>query len=218
MTFRPLARLVAAASIASLAVLATACSSAAPGAEPSQSAKPGTAAPTEPSSAPDAGPSEPTAIAPTCENIVSESTVEQFGEAGWAPKPPDIMLGQKQPDGAFCVRGDLLRPGRDFMIGETQLDGAFCVWGDYSGPGSDNVAILGWSPLSKAEASEAQNELIDAGWIREDAGNETYITENPDYAIAVDENGYGMTYLFGDGWVSVADSKQALQLINAPRP
>ncbi len=194
MTFRPLARLVAAASIASLAVLATACSSAAPGAEPSQSAKPGTAAPTEPSSAPDAGPSEPTAIAPTCENIVSESTVEQFGEAGWTPKR------------------------HDFMIGETQLDGAFCVWGDYSGPGSDNVAILGWSPLSKAEASEAQNELIDAGWIREDAGNETYITENPDYAIAVDENGYGMTYLFGDGWVSVADSKQALQLINAPRP
>lgn len=194
MTFRPLARLVAAASIATLAVLVTACSSADPGTEPSQSAKPDTAAPIEPSTTPDARPSQPEAVAPSCENILSASTVEQFGEAGWTVK------------------------SHDFMIGETRLDGAFCVWGDYSGPGSDNVAIFGWSTLTQAEASEAQNELLDAGWIREDSGNETYITENPDYALAIDENGYGMTYLFGDGWVSVADSKQALQLISAPRP
>ncbi len=191
MTFRPLARLVAAASIASLAVLVTACATDDPDTTPSQGVGPSAEASTPPSLAPEE-PDAPEALAATCENIISAATMQQFTEAGWTVKQ------------------------HDFMIGETHLEGALCVWGDYAGPGSDNVAIFGWSPLTRAQASEAQNELIDAGWIREDVGRDVYITENPDYAIAVDEEGYGMTYLFGDGWVSVADSKQSLQLVNAP--
>ena len=53
--------------------------------------------------------------------------------------------------------------------------------------------------------------------MREDGNHGTYITEDPAYAIGIDDAGYGMTYHFGDGWVSVSETKQNLQLINAPR-
>ena len=44
-----------------------------------------------------------------------------------------------------------------------------------------------------------------------------YVTESPSTVIAPDENGYGITYLFADGQVTVADTKQGLLLIEWPR-
>ena len=72
-------------------------------------------------------------------------------------------------------------------------------------------------PTTEKEATAAQDELIAAGWLREDGNHGIYITEDPAYAIGIDDAGYGMTYHFGDGWVSVSETKQNLQLINAPR-
>ncbi len=31
-------------------------------------------------------------------------------------------------------------------------------------------------------------------------------------------DGYGLTYLFGDGWVKLADTRQSLILVDTPRP
>ena len=47
-------------------------------------------------------------------------------------------------------------------------------------------------------------------------GEGVYITEAKETTIAVDSEGYGMTYLFGDGWVKLADTKQGLLLIEWP--
>ena len=193
MTIRPLARLAAAASIATLAVLLAACTATDPSTKPSQSTSP-SANPSSPPSVKPSAPDTHEAIPATRDNIVSERTLQQFADAGWTAK------------------------NFDFMIGETVLrDGAYCVWGNYSGPGSDNVAIFGWSPITNAEATAAQQELITAGWIRENGDAGVYITENPEYAISLDDGGYGMTYLFGDGWVTVSETKQSLQLVGAPR-
>lgn len=192
MNFRPLARIAAAASIASLAVLLAACAGETPSTPPSQSAAPVDNPVTKPSTVPD-NEVQPDELVATCENVISPSTLEQFTNANWTAR------------------------SHDFMIGETTLtDGIYCVWGDYEGPASDNVAIFGWSPITKTEATTAQNELIAAGWIREASDGGVFITEDPNYAISQDENGYGMTYLFGDGWVTVSDSKQNLQLVGAP--
>ncbi len=66
-------------------------------------------------------------------------------------------------------------------------------------------------------AEDAQANLVSQGWVREDGADGVYITESPEMTIAPDEQGYGMTYLFGDGWVIVADTKQGLVLIEWPR-
>ena len=56
-----------------------------------------------------------------------------------------------------------------------------------------------------------QQTLVDQGWVRESRRDGVYITESPETAIAKDDQGYGMTYLFGDGWVTIADTKQGLR-------
>ena len=56
--------------------------------------------------------------------------------------------------------------------------------------------------------------MIESGWRREDGADGIYITEDPQYAMGTDDDGYGMTYLFGDGWVKFADTRQSLLLID----
>ena len=73
-------------------------------------------------------------------------------------------------------------------------------------------AALWLAALAPGMAADASGT-----WLREDGNHGTYITEDPAYAIGIDDAGYGMTYHFGDGWVSVSETKQNLQLINAPR-
>ena len=68
-----------------------------------------------------------------------------------------------------------------------------------------------------AAAEKAEGDLVASGWKREEgAGDEVYITENPDWLAGRGADGYGITYLFGDGWVKVADTKQSLVLIDWP--
>ena len=42
------------------------------------------------------------------------------------------------------------------------------------------------------------------------------VTESSETTVATDEDGYGLTYLFGDGWVKYADTKQGLLLVRWP--
>ncbi len=64
-----------------------------------------------------------------------------------------------------------------------------------------------------ADAERAREGLEDEGWRSEESAQGVYVTEDPQYAMSTDEDGYGMTYLFGDGWVKVADTKQGLLLV-----
>lgn len=184
-------RIVSVAAGAALVLTAlTACS--APGtASPTPTPDAPTSAPqasVEPAATPDP---EPTPGALTCESMISAGTVTALTDAGWTAET------------------------KDFVIGDTTIpeeSGLLCFWGDYS-VGSDHGQLYGWAELSASAASDAQTSLLAAGWHREDAPEGVYITEDPQYAMGTDDDGYGMTYLFGDGWVKLADTKQGLILI-----
>ncbi|SDR72937.1 hypothetical protein [Microbacterium paraoxydans] len=129
----------------------------------------------------------------TCESMISEGTVAALTDAGWTAEP------------------------REFRVGDVELtQGLLCFWADFSVP-SDHGQMYGWSPLSIEEAERAQAGLEEEGWRSEEDAQGTYVTEDPQFAMSTDEDGYGMTYLFGDGWVKVADTKQGLLLIEGPR-
>ncbi len=176
------------------AALLTACSGS-PQAEPQQTrAAP---APTAPESEPTPTPTaEPASTGdPTCETLIGPSVVADFESLGWT--------SQAEP----------------FYIGSLEVvDGLQCVWADFDGPAGDHGQMFGWAQVSSEEAEPAQAELISQGWIREQAPEGVYVTESPDTRIATDDDGYGMTYLFGDGWVKLADTKQGLLLIEWPKP
>lgn len=171
-----------------LAFVLSACT-AAPQGDPTETPAqpPASAEPTE-------EPEEPVATTqpgadPTCESIVTPGTVESLTAVGWTYEQ------------------------QEFRIGEFILDeGLYCVWGDYT-VASDHVQVYGWAPIDAAMSSEAQAYLISQGWLREAADEGIYITEDPALALSTDDDGYGMTYLFGDGWVIVSDTKQGLLLI-----
>lgn len=189
---RPLPRLGAAFVLALTATLVTACASAAPEAESTET----TAPVTEETTAPETEETEAPVVEaedPTCETLILETTVKDFGSIGWTY--------EQQP----------------FYLGEGELEGGLtCVWADFAAPAGDNLQMFGWAPITAAEAASAQSTLVGAGWIREDAPEGVYITENPDTTITQDAEGYGMTYLFVDGAVTYADTKQNLLLIEAP--
>lgn len=154
-----------------------------------------TIAPVDPSATP--GPDETgSAVDPatvTCENLIGADLVEELTGQGWTPREDPFVIG------------DLALP-----------DGTACTWGDFDEMTGDDLLLFGWSPITADDAAVAQSTLEAEGWIREDGEDGVYITEDPSQAIAVDEQGYGMTYLFGDGWVTVSDTKQGLVLIERP--
>lgn len=167
---------------------------AAPDAQPTAAATP------EPAEAdPSAAPSEDeqetaTADEVTCETLVSPGVVENFAAVGWTAKQEPFRAGVTEVEG-----------------------GLLCTWADFdSGTGGD-LQSFGWAPIDAAQAQQAQHYLLAQGWIREQGDDGVYITESPGTIIAPDENGYGVTYLFGDGWVEQADTKQGLLLITAPQ-
>jgi len=184
----------------SLAVLAaativltlSACATAAE-AEPTPQSKPAhTTAPSpEPTSTPTTTPEpeETAGAAPTCETIIEPSTITALSEQGWTFQEKEFRLG------ADVVEG-----------------GIQCVWGDFT-VASDHVQVFGWARIDQPSSSAAQQKLFAEGWQRADSDGHVYITENPEFAIAVDDEGFGMTYEFGDGWVKVADTKRGLVLV-----
>lgn len=129
----------------------------------------------------------------TCESMISAGTVEALAAEGWS--------AQK----------------KEFVVGGVELpDGLLCFWADYT-VGSDHGQLYGWSPITDAEAAKAEATLIAEGWTREEGSDGVYVTEDPQFAMGTDDDGYGMTYLFGDGWVRLADTRQGLILIEWPR-
>jgi hypothetical protein len=128
----------------------------------------------------------------TCETLISASIQEEFASHNWT------------------YRQDV------FHIGETTIDeGIECIWGDYS-VATDHVQIFGWAPISSSDADAARAQLLAAGWVRIDDPSGDFVTENPDTAVTMDDEGYGLTYEFGDGWVTMSDTKQSLVLIERP--
>ncbi|MDY0909398.1 hypothetical protein [Microbacterium sp. CFBP9034] len=187
-------RLGAALVIALTAFLATACASQAPPAvQPDETiAGTPTAPPPESTATPtaDAGAEED----PTCETLIGEDIVADFESIGWSAQ------------------------AEKFYLGDLELEhGVQCVWADFEGPAGDHLQIFGWAPISEEDAAPAQAALVGEGWVREESAEGVYITEPKETTIAVDDEGYGMTYLFAAGWVKLADTKQGLLLIEWPK-
>lgn len=130
---------------------------------------------------------------PTCDTIIPADTVAELESIGWTARADSLYVGALE-----------------------LTEGLQCVWADFEGPAGDHLLIFGWSPITEVEATEAQATLVSQGWVREEAEDGVYITENPQTTIATDAEGYGMTYFFGDGWVKLADTKQGLLLISWP--
>lgn len=127
---------------------------------------------------------------PTCETMITKGTVEALKSQGWTFEE------------------------REFRIGDVLVEGGLeCLWADYS-TASDHGQMYAWGPLSAENSRTAQASLISDGWLRSTSNGKTYITEDPAYAIAKDDDGFGMTYEFGDGWVRFADTKQGLLLVD----
>ncbi|MFS0794178.1 hypothetical protein [Microbacterium sp. 1P10AE] len=185
-------RILAAASATLLTAIAlTACApNTAPQAAPS-------AAPTDaaPAATPAPSPSDDTDASadPTCETIILSSTAADFTSIGWKP--------QQEP----------------FRVGATEVPGGIlCKWSDGSATAS-SVQMFGWASIDGTAADKAETDLLSSGWKREEGSNgQVYVTENPDWLAGRGADGYGITYLFGDGWVKVADTKQSLVLIDWP--
>ena len=130
--------------------------------------------------------------APACDTIIPGDLVDDFAKSGWTSEK-DV-----------------------FRIGETEVPGGIlCTWGDPE-MASDNVQMFGWAPISGDDAALQETALLAQGWIREEDADGVYITEDPKTAVSTDDDGYGWTYLFGDGWVKVADTKQSLVLVDWP--
>ena len=181
----------AAAGVLLLAAALSACS--APDPRPSSTPEAVDPRPTETT----APVSSPTPEAPetelTCESMISAGTVSALAEAGWTAETKEFVAG-----------------------GVELTEGLLCFWADYT-VGSDHGQLYGWSAIDDADAASAQSALLAEGWKREDGADGVYFTEDPRYAMGTDDDGYGMTYLFGDGWVRLADTRQGLILIEWPR-
>lgn len=172
-----------------LAVVLTACSGAPPAEpKPTRAAAETTPEPTgQPveTEAPDAADGEP-----ACDTIITEGTVEALTATGWTAKRQDFVIG------------DIALP-----------DGMLCFWADYT-VATDHGQLYGWAEISSDDAAAAQASLLESGWLRENGPEGSYFTEDPQFSLGTDDEGYGMTYLFGDGWVKLSDTKQGLILID----
>jgi len=190
----PATRLLGTVAALALSALALTACSGGPEAtpDPTTSSTPTTAAP-QPSTS--SGPA-PTADAdPTCESLISDSLVADYEKIGVTSQESPLYIGSQQID-----------------------SGILCMWANFDQPAGDSGQIYGWAKLSDDESEAAQEELLAEGWVREDAADGgVYITESEDTALVTDDEGYGMTYLFTDGQVTVADTKQGLLLIEWPK-
>ncbi len=123
----------------------------------------------------------------TCENLIAEDALAGFEAEGWTSEEGE------------------------FAINDLVLDGISCTWAQ-SGDTTDNLVVFGWAPITADEAQQTQTQLESVGWTAEESADGLYLSEadaqNPDAA--------GMTYLFGDGWVTVSDTKPGLLLIEQP--
>ncbi|MDZ8202027.1 hypothetical protein RZO50_10915 [Microbacterium sp. SSW1-59] len=137
---------------------------------------------------------EPVSVGvPTCEGIIPDSLIAEFEAEGWSFEEDSFRVG-----------------------GLEIAEGVQCLWGDFT-IASDHVQLFGWAPITSEESGIAQADLVAAGWRSETDDRGVIVTESADTTVATDDEGYGLTYLFGDGWVKYADTKQSLVLVEWPR-
>ncbi|WP_433677117.1 hypothetical protein [Microbacterium gorillae] len=160
----------------------------------------GTTAASPPASAnattPVAESSEPPAepIELTCESMLSDGLVAGYTAQGWTAVSNPLYIGST------------LIP-----------DGMSCTWGNHAGEGNDVAQVFGYGTLTPELATQAQADLAAQGWVTEEDPSGVLVTEPRDGALIKDADGYGMSYLFGDGWVRLADTREALILVVWPR-
>lgn len=195
MTRARLAPLVLSAVALASALVLSGCTSAAPSADPTTTSNAVSPTPTEalPGPTPDASATAGGAV--TCDSMIVSDTLAEFKTKGWTAKQTPFTF-ETQPPSA--------------PIG----GGLICTWANYS-VASGNLIEFGWAPISSADAEKVSAQLEKEGWRREAGESGFYITQDPSRVITVDDKGYGMTYLFGDGWVAVSDTKQNLLLMPA---
>jgi hypothetical protein len=184
---RPLSVVGASAVVCGILLLATACAAPDGGGDQAQTPQPVATSPT-PSTTEEAEP----AAEPQCDTIIPAATVADFESVGWT------------------VRAEPFRAG-DVEISE----GVQCIWGDFS-TATDHVQIYGWAPITAEQTADIRAQLVALGWRVEQSPDGVIVTESADTTVATDAEGYGLTYLFGDGWVKYADTKQGLLLVVWP--
>ncbi|MBN9156057.1 hypothetical protein [Microbacterium sp.] len=192
MRFSTRALAVAAVSLGVLAAT-TACTGTPSPAPSASSASRASDEPTRSASSPTPAATDVPAASPrplSCETLIPADTVAALHAQGWSAMQRDFAFG---PDPV---------PG-----------GIACLWADPS-TASDHGLLYGWAPISGADAAAREAELVSEGWVREDSDRGVYVTADPRTTLSRDAEGYGMTYLFGRGWVSVSDTKQGLILID----
>ena len=183
----------AAAALVLSAVLLSACAGS-PEAAPEETGNAATPTAAAPEPSATAEPEPEAAEDPTCDTLIGSSVVADYESVGWTSQASPLYIGSTEIE-----------------------DGLQCMWADFEGPAGDHGAMFGWAPISEDEAADAQDELVDQGWVREDDAAGVYITESAETAIAPDDEGYGMTYFFTTGYVTVSDTKQGLLLIEWPK-
>ncbi|MBN9153049.1 MAG: hypothetical protein J0I70_12505 [Microbacterium sp.] len=136
---------------------------------------------------------------PTCQNIATAAFLSEMATAGWVPVAvPDSSSFDGFPGG---------RPSRSIS----------CTWSADPTVGTDNVAIRAWAAIDPATASAAIQHYVDAGWIRVDAPEGTYVGVKGDGGpVSPDAEGFNETYLFTKTDVRFADSKASLKDVKAP--
>ncbi len=186
MTASRASRLTLPALLAAAALSLAACSSP----EPQATIPPEAGAvPSSPVATPEATASTPALPDPTCENIIGEASFTELEGQGWEYEQEPFLLADEEISA-----------------------GVMCTWTNPAEPGG-NILQFGWAPLTAAEAESTQEALESDGWIREDDGDGAFLTEDPAFALTVDEAGYGITYYFGEGYVQVADTKANLAIV-----
>jgi len=197
MTARSLPRLILPAVLAAaITIAASGCASTPPAPPSTPSGQPtATVAPSDPGQQPEPG-ETPDTVDPadvTCESLIGPDLVTELTDQGWTAREDPLFIGDLELS-----------------------DGISCTWGDFESTTGEDLLLFAWSPITAEQATAAEAALSTEGWIVEEGADGTYVTEDPSQAINLDDEGYGMTYLFGDGWVILSDTKQGLVLIERP--
>lgn len=192
---RTSSRLLAATLAAGLTVFAfTGCASPAmpDGGTATAPAPTGSAAPApDPAASPSNG-ATADPVRATCDDIVDTDTLAQLNEQGWTYEQTQLEIA-----------------------GTTIPDGISCMWADFTVPSGD-LLIFEWGPVTAEQAETITAALVAAGGTVIPDAEGDYVTEDPEQSLVTDENGYGFTYQFGDGWVAGGDTMQTLLLVHHP--
>ena len=187
------ARFALLAIIAASTLVATGCAGSPDSGEAATSA-PASAAPASPATTPEPTETTATVAAASCENIISPSALDSFEAEGWTVEEEQMTVAAV-----------------------TLADGISCTWTNAEQAGG-NILIFGWSPITAEQAAQAEQSLESDGWTSESTDEGLMVTIDPNMAITVDDDGFGETYLFGDGWVIMAGTKQNLMLVDRRAP